>query len=783
MMLDFADRRRGGAIERLERRVLLSAVIIDRTLLVEGTSTANVIDINTDGTSTTVKFRRSIIGTFANSDFDRINVQALDGNDSVTIGVAVLKPATLDGGDGDDYLLGGGGDDVIRPGLGNDTLQGGGDRFELGGGVNTADYSDRTENLTFGGGPLTASGERDVLALGSNLQRLLTGSGDDTIDMSANYPGDTRYIDVGAGNDNVTLRTGAYGGDMIVRGRAGDDRILITGSNAQYFGDEGNDTFTVERSSFTAREFFGGPGIDTVDYSGGGTSFFSINVTLDDQPNDGSLVEFRYQSRPDNVHSDVEKVLGTSQGSRIMGSSGDNTIAGSTTSDVLVSGGGRDRLTGGTANDLLISTGGSSTLQGDAGDDTLIGTKDDVFISDGSDTIIDEPLAFVNGMMVIRANQDAREVTVLGLGDTVLASLNNGAVISAPRAQVTKLVLIGTDGADSIRFQGLAGLPCTVMAGGGNDTIEGGAASVIAGDGDDVIHTSNSTIDGGAGDDDIDASGTISGGDGNDTIHAFGIVDGARGDDRVSGGGLLVGGPGDDTVTGSGGGDSFQPDYATPGYMYIPGYWAALGDDSIDGAGGNDYIYDFDGQNTLNGGVGNDTITAAEPELSFMNGGDGDDSMTGGRLNSVIGGAGNDILEGWYLDGGDGNDVFKRGFGPQTMLGGAGNDLFSDNSNYGSDTGGDFVDAGSGNDTIYGAMSRDTLLAGDGNDVAYGKKGDDYVDGGAGDDSLFGQDGDDTLIGGPGIDVLDGGPGRNVIIDDFPGPGRGDALRLINELL
>jgi Ca2+-binding RTX toxin-like protein len=765
-------KRRTGIAEPLERRMLLSAAIVHRLLRVAGTGHDDLISLETTGAKTTVVVNQKRERTFANNGFDAILIDGKNGDDSISIDVELVKPSTILGGNGDDILLGGGGDDVLRPGLGNDTLHGGGDRFELGGGVNTADYSDRTEPLTVSSGRLTtASGEEDILALGSNLQRLFTGSGDDWVDVFANYPGDTRYIDAGAGNDLVLLNKGAYGGDMIVRGRAGDDTILITGSFAQYFGDEGNDTFKVQRSSFTAREFFGGPGIDTVDYSGGGASFFPINVTLDDQPNDGSLVEFRYQSRPDNVHSDVEKVLGTSQGSRIMGSPGDNTIAGSTTSDVLVGGGGRDLLTGATGNDLIISAGGPSTLQGDHGADTLIGAQDDVFIADADDTIIDQPLALVNGVMVMRADQSGSFMTVLGLGDTVLASLN-GAAISASRAEVIKLIMIGTNGADTIRFEGLAGLACTVIAGDGNDTITGGAASVIAGAGDDLIRTGASAIDGGAGEDYIDTSGTISastisGGDGDDTIRGNGIVDGARGDDTIVGSGLLVGGPGNDTVTGRDGNDSFQPSSSTPGYMYIPGYWAALGNDRIDGAGGNDYIYDFDGFNTLNGGAGNDTITAAEDKVSIMNGGTGDDSMIGGRNNSVVGGEGNDILDGWYLDGGDGNDVFKRGFGAQTMIGGAGDDLFGDNSNYGDDVGRDFVDAGEGNDTIYGGMSADTLLAGDGNDLVYGKKGDDSMDGGAGDDTLFGQDGDDTLIGGPGIDVLDGGAGNNIVIDDL----------------
>jgi Ca2+-binding RTX toxin-like protein len=388
------------AIERLDRRMLLSAAIVHRVLQIRGTGHDDQIELQTDGAQTTVLLGHSRARTFDNGAFDSIVINGKNGDDSIRISDDIVKPATILGGKGDDYLKGGGGDDVIRPGLGNDTLEGGGDRFELGGGVNTADYSDRTEDLTFGGGPLTASGERDVLALGSNLQRLLTGSGDDSIDMSANYSGDTRYIDAGAGNDNVTLRMGGYAGDGTVRGGAGDDRILISGYKGLYYGDAGDDTFEVYRSSHTAREFYGGPGIDTVDYRGasGGGSFYSITVTFDDLPNDGSPTE-RYQPTPDNVHTDNERLLVTFNGGDVYGSDNSETIIGSIGHDLLVGGGGDDFLQGARESDIyaqsntLIGGDGDDTLIGGRGNDSLVGEEgDDSLVgNDGDDTLIGGP--------------------------------------------------------------------------------------------------------------------------------------------------------------------------------------------------------------------------------------------------------------------------------------------------------------------------------------------------------------------------------------------------------
>jgi len=77
-------------VECLERRMLLSAVVIDRTLFVEGTPRSEVIEIDASGASTKVKFNNRLAGAFANGDFDRIQVNALGGNDTVSLGIAVL---------------------------------------------------------------------------------------------------------------------------------------------------------------------------------------------------------------------------------------------------------------------------------------------------------------------------------------------------------------------------------------------------------------------------------------------------------------------------------------------------------------------------------------------------------------------------------------------------------------------------------------------------------------------------------------------------------------------
>jgi len=160
---------------------------------------------------------------------------------------------------------------------------------------------------------------------------------------------------------------------------------------------------------------------------------------------------------------------------------------------------------------------------------------------------------------------------------------------------------------------------------------------------------------------------------------------------------------------------------------------------------------------------GNDTISVTDTNLSYINGGDGNDRITGNIGDDILyGDAGDDNITGGKGDddlyGGTGNDKLYGQDGDDDLDGGAGNDLL-DGGN-----GDDYLDGGDGDDTLLGGPGNDLLDGGNGNDELIGGAGNDMLFGGDGNDSLNGGAGNDVLLGGKGQDSLTGGAGRDAFV-------------------
>lgn len=210
---------------------------------------------------------------------------------------------TLDGGAGNDELHGGSGDDKVLQGLGNDTLDGGD-------GNDLADYSAERAPLTITLDDAAndgENGERDNVE--TNVERVTGGAGGDRL--------------IGDGGANTLI--GGGGSDTLVGGGSGDSL-------------QGGDGDDILDGSSGADDVQGGSGNDTADYS---LRSAGVTVTLDDQPNDGEPGE------ADNIHTDVETLVGGYGSDHLIGDSQANNLQGGPGDDVLDGGRGADTMAGG----------------------------------------------------------------------------------------------------------------------------------------------------------------------------------------------------------------------------------------------------------------------------------------------------------------------------------------------------------------------------------------------------------------------------------------------------
>jgi len=271
------------------------------------------------------------------------------------VNVSRVDVATFGGNDDVDYRLPHAG--VASLGEGNDTLFAGG-REAIGRAIQPVLYSGNSGH--------------DIIGYGS-ADRGVTLTPEDGL-ANDGRPGDLENVD-------PTFETyfGTPFNDTLF-GSASPDVMFGFGGRDIMAGGFGDDTF-VSFAADGADEHHGGPGRDTMDYSGRSQS---LTVQLDNVADDGEFNEH------DNVRSNVENIIGGSAGdrlrslgafSRLEGRGGVDTLTGDGGPDTLIGGPEVDRLQGGTENDVI---------------DSLDGVAENVDCGPGVDTLLRDSDGFVS---------------------------------------------------------------------------------------------------------------------------------------------------------------------------------------------------------------------------------------------------------------------------------------------------------------------------------------------------------------------------------------------------
>jgi Ca2+-binding RTX toxin-like protein len=624
-------------IELLEGRRLLT-VLTAGNLLVSGTSGNDTIQIALSGSNIDAIVNGDT-QSFAQSDVQSIEIHGDTGDDSISISTDITTAANITGDAGNDTIIAGAGNETLDGGDGNDTL----------------DYSARTDAITGGSGQFTTGLGVDRY---SNFETLLCGSGNDQIGIYTFGGSNTdtiEYIDGGAGNDSLVydeqsgnITPTVHGGDgndtlEVDRRQGFFDGIVTSGGPAYYYGDAGDDTFRMSRDE-DSRNFFGGDGIDSVDYSEFSTAG-GMHFSLDDQQNDGP-------GGNDNIHSDVEIIHGGPWSDTIIGSSHDETLYGGAGGDLIIGGGG---------NDSLVGTQGSDTLEGDAGDDTLVGNGGiDTFNSDSDDSIVNSA-AILRGSTLSVSGTNGDDVINVQLKPADAATLQvivNGTTSEFALSQITEIDIAGYKGNDRISVDSAVTVRADLDGGDGNDTLSGGGGqgSLVGQAGNDLLMNNDGEYQIVSDSSDV----VIQGGPGGSTsslVNHILRVNGTAGNDQI--------------IVRPGTTSSANFDVVINGITqnYLRGDISLI---QVDGGSGDDHItIDASIQlaTKLYGGAGNDIIIGGGGSDRIM-GGDGNDWVSGGAGNDVIyGEAGND-----RIFGGDGRDYIVGGSGTNLIRGEAGVD-------------------------------------------------------------------------------------------------------------
>ncbi len=395
---------------------------------------------------------------------------------------------------------------------------------------------------------------------------------------------------------------------------------------------------------------------------------------------------------------------------------------------------GDDVLIGTAAGELIRGFAGSDFISGGLGLDTLdggTGTDTVSFEYTSADVDIDlaaERATFRNGS--VEEMRDFENV-IGSRGDNLITGDRGGNDLRGSGGDDTITGGLGIDtmdggsGIDTVDF-GYTSADADLDLAAGLATFRNGAVETMTNFENAVGTTGDNEITGTDGDNVLDGNGgndTLNGGAGNDTlIGRLGNTD-------------YRGGDGIDTLDFSNVDQGVIVDLDFREVLAIAGaefdfFGVASGIENVIGSSAGDAITDDGGDNYIDGGDGNDSITSDFAGRDTLLGGNGDDDI-------FVSGD----IEGDFIDGGSGNDIIEVRDGGNAIFG------------------------GEGDDTVQGGDGVDLIEGGAGNDSLRGGVGNDFIEGGAGDDVLFGS-GQSVFDDANALDsdLLTGGAGRDTFV-------------------
>ena len=817
----------------------------------------NIIDggVGTD----TVSYRYAAAGV-------NVNLALATAQNTVGSGTdTLLNIENVIGTDFDDTLAGNAAGNRLDGGLGADTMAGGtgNDTYVV------DDIGDIVIERSNEGTDLVES-HLMAYTLGANLEniRIMSSGAANATGNSINnvlYAGDgDNVLDGGAGSSDTVAYTYASAGVSVSLATAGRQNTGGSGwdtlvSIERLTGSRYADTLTGNAGSNVLN---GGAGVDTMIGGAGDDTYYvdSADDVVVEKAGEGR--DTVYSSAASYTLADNVEVLRiiAANVANATGNALDNTLHSGTGTNVLDGAGGNDtvsyefitgavnvslatttaqntgnagldtilnieNLTGSAHNDILAGNADANVIDGGKGADQMSGGAGDdrYIVDDAGDTVIEAAGAGID------------QVDSFLSAYTLAANVENGRIMAT--------------GAADMRGNSLSNL---IYAGDGNNGIVGGGGTDTV----SYLYAKSS----------VQVSLTTSAaqntsGSGIDTLVNIDWLTGSNYNDTLSGNAgsnRLDGGAGVDTMAGGAGDDLYYVD--NPGDIIIEHedegvdivysrsvsytlsnnvenlrIWTSSNANAT-GNGLDNAIYAGNGNNVIDGGGGNDTVSfqfaASAVTVSLAStgaqatGGSGTDTLRG--FENLSGSDFNDTLT-----GNDGDNIINGGGGADTMRGGKGDDTYYVNS------AGDSVieNAGEGTDLILSSLTAYTLsanvengrvtsagaanmagnglanilYAGQGNNVLDGAGGDDTVSykysnaavtvslalagaqatGGSGsdtltnieaiegsdyDDVLTGNDGSNVLTGGAGNDVLDGGKGADTLMG-----GSGDDIYVVDD--